>query len=67
MGVSSLVLVTGCRSPPIATAEAEEADYTREVDAKNMRTALGEPRGMEAAFRALAALRGGGSFQGEPS
>lgn len=46
---------------PVAVEDLEEeADYTWEVEAEDVRTALGELRGMEeAAFRALAALRAG--------
>jgi 5-methylcytosine-specific restriction protein B len=49
---------------PAAPAKAEdveeEADYTWEVDAEDVRTALGNLQGMdEAAFRALAARRAG--------
>ncbi len=46
---------------PLAAEDVEEeADYTWEVDAQDVREALGELRGMEeAAFRAMAALRAG--------
>ncbi len=50
----------GFATPVAAEDVEEEADYTWEVDAEDVRTALGELRGMEeAAFRALAALRAG--------
>lgn len=50
----------GPATPVAAEDLEEEADYTWEVDAEDVRSALGELRGMEeAAFRALAALRAG--------